>query len=212
MPRPVNHDERKRRIVAESVKLFARFGFSETNFGMIAAKSGISRTLLYTYFKDKREIFNAAIDEVTSRIAIKHIETMRSHESVDTKLREICAAVFAMLFENRDFVCVIADVLTSYRRSGSIPIDKVKRHTAGMKRILVSLLEEAVARGEYRADLSIERAAELIYSQFEASVLRLALTGGAEIGEAIDRMNGILSAVKAPVRRANVALTYNAGK
>ena len=197
MPKGVDHAERRRRIVAESVKLFARSGFAETNFGMIAAASGVSRTLLYTYFKDKREIFNAAIDEVTGGVGAFYAMVIASHATADEKLRKVCGAVFRMLFDNRDFVCVIADVLTAYRRTGSIPIDKVKRHTAGMKRILVTLFEEAVARGEYRADLSIERAAELVYSQFEATVLRIALSGGADIGESIDRLNGILSAVKA---------------
>ena len=48
----VNHKERKREIRTISLGLFARHGFDDVNFGMIARAAGISRTLLYTYFKD----------------------------------------------------------------------------------------------------------------------------------------------------------------
>ena len=67
----VNHRERKREIRAISLRLFARHGFDDVNFGMIAEACGISRTLLYTYFKDKRQIFNEAIDGATDAVGVR---------------------------------------------------------------------------------------------------------------------------------------------
>ena len=72
MPKPIDHNVRKRQIVAESVKLFARYGFSDVNFALIAKESGVSRTLLYTYFKDKRQIFNEAINEATDVVGARY--------------------------------------------------------------------------------------------------------------------------------------------
>ena len=192
MPKPIDHLRRKRRIVETSVKLFAEKGFAQVNFGMIAEACGVARTLLYTYFKDKREIFNAAIDEVTSRVAEKHAEVIKSRQSADAKIRQICITVFAMLFDNRDFICVVADVLTDYRRRGIYVVEKVVRHTIGLKHILNSLLEEAVSLGEYDSSVNPVRATDLIYSQFEAAALRIAVTGNAELSESIDQMDGIL--------------------
>ena len=192
MPKPIDHLRRKRRIVETSVKLFAEKGFAQVNFGMIAEACGVARTLLYTYFKDKREIFNAAIDEVTSRVAEKHAEVIKSRQSADAKIRQICITVFAMLFDNRDFICVVADVLTDYRRRGIYVVEKVVRHTIGLKHILNSLLEEAVSIGEYDRSVNPVRATDLIYSQFEAAALRIAVTGNAELSESIDQMDGIL--------------------
>ena len=192
MPKPIDHQKRKQQIVSASVKLFAEKGFAQVNFAMLAEACSISRTLLYTYFKDKREIFNEAIDDVTSRVAIKHAEVMRSHQSADAKIRQICITVFAMLFDNRDFICVVADVLSDYRRRGIYVVEKVEKHTVGLKRIISSLLEEAVAKGEYDRSVNVVRATELIYSQFEAVALRIAVTGNAELSESIDLLDAIL--------------------
>ncbi len=193
----VNHKERKREIRAISLGLFARHGFDDVNFGRIAEACGISRTLLYTYFKDKRQIFNEAIDEATAVVGVRYREIVRSRLSPDAKLRQICISVFALLFDNRDFLCVIVDFLCAVRRGGKIPVDNVLRHTVGLKRILHSFVVEAIHRGEYDASLNANRATALLFSQFETAVLRIAVSGQAEISESIDAMNAILFSFRA---------------
>ncbi len=194
----VNHKERRREIRAISLGLFARYGFDAVNFGMIAKACGISRTLLYTYFKDKRQIFNEAIDEATSVVGVRYREVVRSRLSADAKLRQICIVVFAQLFDNRDFLCVIVDFLAAVRRGGKIPVDNVLRHTVGLRRILHSFIVEAIHRGEYDPSVNANRATGLLYSQFEAAVLRLTLSGKAELSESIDAVNAILFSFRAP--------------
>ena len=192
----VNHRERRREIRAISLRLFARHGFDDVNFGMIAEACGISRTLLYTYFRDKRQIFNEAIDEATGIIGVRYREIVRSRLSPDAKLRQICIDVFALLFDNRDFLCVIVDFLCAVRRGGKIPVDNILRHTMGLKRILHSFVVEAIHRGEYDASINANRATALLYSQFETAVLRIAVSGQAEISESIDALNAILFAFR----------------
>jgi len=190
--KPVNHRERKREIREVSLRLFARHGFDAVNFGMIAEETGVSRTLLYTYFKDKRAIFNESIDAATSVIDTRYREIVRSRLAADAKLRQICISVFALLFDNRDFLCVIVDFLGAARRGGKIPVDNVIRHTVGLRRILHSFVVEAIHRGEYDPLLNANRATSLLYSQFEAAVVRLTLSGRAELSESIDAVNSIL--------------------
>lgn len=190
--RTVDHRERRREIRAISLRLFARLGFNAVNATMIAAECGISRTLLYAYFKDKREIFNEAIDEATKVVGTRYREISRLRLSRDAKLRQICISVFAMLFDNRDFLCVIVDFLCTRRRGGIIPVGNILRHTVGLKRVLHSLIVEAVKHREYDSSLNPNRAVALLYSQFEAAALRIAVSGQAEISESIDSLNAIL--------------------
>ena len=192
----INHKERKRQIRAVSLKLFARYGFADVNFGMIAKECGVARTLLYTYFKDKRAIFNEAVSEATSSVESQYREIMRSRQSADAKLRQLCIAVFALLFDNRDFLCVIVDFLCEFRRKGTIPVDNILRHTMGLRRIIHSLVVEAKHRGEYEEAVDPNRATSLIYSQFEVAVLRLAISGDAQLSDSIDTMNAILYAFR----------------
>ena len=83
MAKAINHQRRRREIRAKSLELFARYGFADVNFGMIARECSVSRTLLYTYFRDKLAIFNEAIDEATSCIAETYREVKESRQSAD---------------------------------------------------------------------------------------------------------------------------------
>ena len=204
MRRKVDHAARRHAIVAESLRLFGQEGYPAVNFRMIAQRCRISRTALYAYFKDKREIFNEAIDEATSRIEAKYAEIVHSRHSADAKLRQICITVFAMLFDYRDFVCVISDYLAQMRRTEGIPLKYVKRHTIGLKRIMHSLIVEAKARGEYEASINPMRAIALLYTQFEATAQRITTTGGADLSEAIDRADAILAAMRNPAAPARL--------
>ncbi|MBQ5531051.1 MAG: TetR/AcrR family transcriptional regulator [Kiritimatiellae bacterium] len=198
MRRKVDHARRRREIVTESLRLFGMKGYAAVNFGMIAQACEISRTTLYTYFKDKRAIFNEAIDEATSRIEAKYAEIVHSRRPADVKLRQICVTVHSILFDYYDFVCVISDYLARLRRTAEIPVAYIKRHTIGLRRIMHSLIVEAKARGEYPKDLDSNRAIALLWTQFEATGMRITTTGGADLTEAIDRTNMILSVLRSP--------------
>ena len=198
MRRKVDHEERKKKIVQESLRLFGQKGYAAVNFGMIADTCKISRTALYNYFKDKRAIFNEAIDEATSRIEAKYAEIVHSRHSADAKLRQICITVLSILFDYRDFVCVISDYLGQLRRTAEIPVTYIKRHTIGLKRIMHSLIIEAKSRGEYDKSINPTRAIALLYTQFEATAVRITTTGGADLSEAIDRTNAILAVMRSP--------------
>lgn len=197
MARTIDHTKRRHKIVEESLKLFATVGYSHVNIGMVAKSCGLSRTLLYTYFKDKREIFNEAINEVTGQVAAKYEEVARMKSlGADEKLRAVTSTVFTVMFANRDFVCVIADVLSGYRRRGAIPAERVSAHTDGLRRIFSRFLSEAIERGEYRADIDIPNVTALLYSQFEAAALRIAVTGNALLGECVSGMFALLDALR----------------
>ncbi|MBQ7667378.1 MAG: hypothetical protein IJS46_05210 [Kiritimatiellae bacterium] len=106
--------------------------------------------------------------------------------------------MLSILFDYRDFVCVISDYLARLRRTGEIPVAYIKRHTIGLRRIMHSLIVEAKARGEYAREVNPARAIALIYSQFEATAVRITTTGGADLAEAIDRTDAILAAIRSP--------------
>ena len=193
MAKAINHKERKRDIRAMSLKLFAQHGFAAVNFGMIAKECGVARTLLYTYFKDKRTIFNEAVDEATSSIADLYLELKHSKISADAKLRQLCVAVLALLHDNRDFLCVIVDLLREYKRNGKLKVENIIRHTVGMKRIIHTLIVEAKHRLEYSPQLNANQATTIIYSQFEAAILRITVSGGAEFTDSVNSLNAILN-------------------
>ncbi len=61
-------------------QLFARKGVENTTMNDIAAASDKGRRTIYTYFKSKRDIFNAVIESETDQILsrLRHIVSMPS--------------------------------------------------------------------------------------------------------------------------------------
>ena len=61
-PRPDVSEERRNQIIESAIKVFAREGFANTRMEDVAAESGLSKGLLYWYFKSKEDIIIAIAD------------------------------------------------------------------------------------------------------------------------------------------------------
>ena len=61
-PRPDVSEERHAQIIESAIKAFARQGFASTRMEDVATESGLSKGLLYWYFKSKEEIIIAIAD------------------------------------------------------------------------------------------------------------------------------------------------------
>lgn len=61
------------RLIEVARQLFARKGIENTTMNDIASASDKGRRTIYTYFKNKRDIFNAVIEQETDKL----METLR---------------------------------------------------------------------------------------------------------------------------------------
>ena len=75
MPKIVNHDEYRKKMLEKSLYLFTNKGFSNVNMRQIAAEIGVSTGTLYHYFSSKENILvemlawlgDKNVDEYTNR-------------------------------------------------------------------------------------------------------------------------------------------------
>jgi len=65
-PRPDVSGERRTQIIQSATQVFARQGFANTRMDDVAVEAGLSKGLLYWYFKSKEEIITAIADLVFS--------------------------------------------------------------------------------------------------------------------------------------------------
>lgn len=56
------------RLIEVARQLFARKGIENTTMNDIASASDKGRRTIYTYFKNKRDIFNAVIEQETDKL------------------------------------------------------------------------------------------------------------------------------------------------
>ena len=60
-------EQRRRAIVTAARAAFLRHGYGNTSMSAIAAKLGGSKTTLWTYFRNKRELYDAVVDDLVER-------------------------------------------------------------------------------------------------------------------------------------------------
>lgn len=193
----IDHRARRHEIILAAIRLFAKEGYQSVTFGMISARTGVARTVLYRYFRDKRQIFDAAIVELLSSIVKKHTEIVHSETSAATCLSKICTAVTVMLFDNRDFLCVIIDFVMSMKRAGHDMARRIKKFTFGLKRVMHTMFLWGVKKGEFKKGIDADVVTDILYAQFESAVMRLAVSDDAVQSAVLDRIETILKELKA---------------
>lgn len=192
----VDHRARKQEIIANAIRLFAKLGYRDVSFREISEACGVARTVIYRYFRNKRQIFDGAVILVLGRIVQKHAEIVHSKLPAAVRLRQICTVVTATLFDNRDFLCVIIDYVMAMRRANHDMARRIMQFTIGLKRIIHTLLTLGVRHGELREDLNTDVMTDILYAQFESAVLRLGVSGDAVQADVLDRIDEILKGIE----------------
>lgn len=182
----VEHDKRKQEILEKALDVFVGEGYEDTTFQKIAERCGITRTILYLYFKNKREIFSFSIKLFTARLEgeIRAIGSDRALSQAD-KLSKIAELAVDQCGKNRRLLAVVLDYLGHLRTSGGDPDERVRRRTIRMRHIIAGLLIEGVDSGEFK-HLSIKAADDLIYAIVEATIFRIAVLGRKESNSLVE--------------------------
>lgn len=130
-------------------QLFARKGVENTTMNDIASASDKGRRTIYTYFKSKREIFNAVVESETDQLLERLRGIVARDQTPEQKLREYVVCRFETM---REIV----------RRNGSLragffrdvrKVDRARKLISDKEiDILCKILREGVAQGDFHID------------------------------------------------------------
>ena len=169
----VEHEKRRNEILEHSLDVFVDEGFENATFQKIADRSGITRTTLYIYFKNKREIFKYSIKMLLEKIEydIQYICEDVSLNSIE-KITKVMLGVLQHLEQNRRLLSVIFHYLLYITKSTIHPEKRIRRRVVKMRHILASLVIEGIKKGELKK-IKIKTADDFLYSFIEAAIFRL---------------------------------------
>ena len=195
MAKKVDHEQRRREIAEKAIRLFSQVGYDNVSLIMIAAATGISRTILYRYFCSKREVMDAAIVSVTDVIEARCRRVIASRGRNTEKLEGICHETVEVMFENKEFLVAVFDFVVGMVRTGADMNASIGKFTAGTRRALRLLIEHALERGELTPALVVDRIADAIYAQFESCAMRIVLGTESDASAAKVRFSDIVRAI-----------------
>jgi AcrR family transcriptional regulator len=179
----IAHDKRKGEILEKALDIFLEEGFDNVTYQKIADRCGITRTTLYIYFHDKREIFQASIRQLTLAIEgrLKEIVADESLGSME-KLRRTLYDIIDTCVAHRKLFAVLLPYLQGLQKAGKDINERVRRRVLRVRHILSAIVIEGQNRGEIRP-IKVHEVNEMLYALIEAAIFRLSVLCQSSLSE-----------------------------
>lgn len=171
----VEHDKRRYEILEKALDIFVEEGYEDATFQKIADRCGITRTTLYLYFKNKREMFVWSIKQLTDGVE-KDLRARMEEKGVSYALRleTVLFTITDRCAENRRLFNVVLTYLLQAQKTGKDPDSRVRRRTIRLRHLLSQLLIAGKDAGEFNIS-NVKEANELFYGLIESSIFRIAI-------------------------------------
>ena len=144
------------KILGAALELLAERGFKGTTVRAVAARAGVGAAAIYRRHENREEMMLAAIDE---SVGVREVENTGNTEMDLVSMLEVVRdsvhsgpgirVLSAVLMESEEH----SELLATYRRRSVWPRRKLIR----------SVLERAIRRGEIRDDLDLDAAVDMLW-------------------------------------------------
>lgn len=193
----VEHEKRKREILEKSLQLFIEDGYEDVTYQKIADKCGITRTTLYIYFKNKREIFLWSIKQLTNDVEKELISIIRNSDidSIEC-LKQMFIRIIDIAEKNKEFFRVLKMYLMQLEKSGADINERVARRVIRIQHLTSTVIIRGQKNGEIK-NLPIKEINSLFYCLLETSIFRLGILNQ----QNLDEMRGIVLFVISQLRK-----------
>lgn len=179
----VEHEKRKHEILQKALDVFMEEGYEDVTFQKIADRCGITRTTLYIYFKNKREIFIWSIKQLTAGIEVKLMEFIQNKElNASDCLRKMMFLVLDECKDNHKLFNVVLSYLLTLQKSGINPAERVRRRVIRLRHLISLLIIRGNNSNEFN-NVNIKDSNELLYGLIESAIFRIAVLGQSSIDE-----------------------------
>ena len=198
----VEHEKRKRKILEKALDVFVEEGYEDVTFQKIADRCGITRTTLYIYFKNKREIFLWSIKQLVSGIETTIMQIV-NNTSLNTEkcFRKMLMSIVDAIGENKKLFSVLLLYLIQLQKSGVDPRERVMRRVIKLRHIMTTLLIRGAKSGEFKK-INVKVVNDMFYGLIESAIFRLAVLAQENIGDIRDILNFAVDGIIAKRSRA----------
>ncbi len=156
---PMSITKTRQKLVEVARELFARKGLDATTMNDIAANSGKGRRTLYTYFRNKEEIYAAVIEGELERLSEKLDDVAALDAEPEQKVLNL---IYTHLNMIKETVARNGTLRAEFFRNIWL-VEKVRRKFDEEERnILCRVLNEGVARAKFRID-NVNLMADIIH-------------------------------------------------
>lgn len=191
----VEHDKRKHEILEKSLELFTREGYDDVTFQKVADACGITRTTLYIYFKNKREIFIWSIKQLTGRMEEKLMKIFADKKQKASEcLVKVMNLIIDMCGENRPLFNVLLIYLINLQKTGVNAEERVNRRVIRIRHLLSMIIIEGQKNGEFKK-IPVKVVNNMLYSLIETAIFEIAVLNKNNVSEVRSSMNLVIQGI-----------------
>ncbi len=164
MARKVDKEKRQAELLEAAIEVFAQRGYQATTMDEIAEQAGVSKGMLYIYFKNKEALFGAVFRWYGQVVA----ETMRGAivglEDEIEQLDSIAAVWGEIAVEHRDYVPLFLDfwAAASVRGMRSDYADDLATMYDEHRNLIAGIIEQGQRKGIFKQETDPRAAAYLL--------------------------------------------------
>jgi AcrR family transcriptional regulator len=158
---------RRAEILAAAREVFVARRFEDASVAEIAARAGCVEGTLYTYFRNKRDLFDAVLTDVYDALIADIEPRFEAIDGTADRLRFLVARHLQIAVDDPG----VSAMLGREARGGE-PYFGSKLHALNRRYVqfMARTLADGVARGELRADLDLAMARDFVFGGLEHRV------------------------------------------
>lgn len=164
--------DKRERILAAAIKVFAKNGFYATRVSEIAKAAGVADGTIYLYFKNKDDVLVSIFEDGIMRLLEIIREIAASDATVEQRIQRIIEMQLGLLEDQRD----LAEVITVNLRQSS---RLLKQYGTPLFMeyldVIAGVIEEGQRQCVFRKGLSPRVAARALFGALDGILLTWAL-------------------------------------
>jgi AcrR family transcriptional regulator len=154
---------RRAEILAAAREVFLEYSFERASVGEIAARAGCVEGTIYSYFVNKRDLYDAVITDFYDRLIADIEPRFAAIDGTEDRLRFLIARHLQIVVDDPG----TRRLLTPARIDEAYFGSNLHRLNRRFSRFMARTIADGMARGELRADLDPQMARDFVYGGVE---------------------------------------------
>lgn len=155
MAKHVDKEQRQAELLEKAIEVFAERGYQATTMDDIAERAGVSKGMLYIYFKNKEALFGAVFRWFGKMTGEMVLEAMSGVENEAEQIRRIAATWAEVALHHREFVPLFLDFWAAASMKGmrNDYAEDLEAMYEEYRNMFIGIIEQGKEKGVFRSDV-----------------------------------------------------------
>lgn len=164
--------EKYEAIINAATKVFAQYGYHQTQVTKIAKEAQVADGTIYLYFKSKEDILISLFDEKMGGLLAAAEEKVLEQQDVESKLRTLIFMQFSYLAQDPDLAMVIKFELRQLelRQLNEVTRNKINELLRRHLHLIDHIVKSGIDQGVFNPELDPFLARYMIFGTLDETV------------------------------------------